>query len=323
VEYREADTRQRAGARASGDDTTARFLHELRQLRIGAGLGHAELAARAHFPYDSIVAAEAGPGLPDLPVFSAYVRACGGTAEEWEERWRSLTSSPSLPLSTSRSGGRSDAATAGARIGSTSQAGDSPDPSIIIAALSRVAEEMASSSADEVPADAVAASSGIQPAGDILSPDTSFPSAPRAVDSVTDPLTSASSFTSDAPLASDAAAFQPTSEPVTSGKPAGWDPIRVSTAWPAIRDPSPLTAESAGSAGSFGGTGAGAPWGAASRTEAQPDAASPTRVSAAVSGSGPAAGRHGGPGRSASRTRVVVLAVVLLCVLAVLLAVFA
>ena len=117
MELRKADVRQVAGYGASGDDT-ARFLRELRQLRDGAGLGQAELAARAHFPYDSIRAAEVGPALPDLPVLSAYVRGCGGTTEEWEERWRSLTRSPSLPVPASRHAGRSDAATAGARIGS-------------------------------------------------------------------------------------------------------------------------------------------------------------------------------------------------------------
>ncbi len=152
MEHRNADVRQMAGFAASSDDA-ARFLRELRQLRDGAGLGHAELAARAHFPYDSIRAAEVGPSLPDLPVLSAYVRGCGGTTEEWEERWRSLTRTPSLPVAASRNAGRSDAATAGARIGS--QVGDNPDPSIIIAALNRVAEEMASPStaSDMVPDD--------------------------------------------------------------------------------------------------------------------------------------------------------------------------
>jgi Helix-turn-helix domain len=128
--------------RASGDDS-ARFLQELRQLRDGAGLGRAELAARAHYPYDRIRAAEVGPSLPDLPVLSAYVRGCGGTSEVWEERWRSLTSAPTLPLLAARPAGCSTAASAGARIGSISPAADTPDPSIIMAALDRVAEEMA------------------------------------------------------------------------------------------------------------------------------------------------------------------------------------
>ncbi len=330
MEYREADTRQVSGGRASGDDTTARFLQELRELRHGAGLGHAELAARAHFPYDSIRAAELGPALPDLPVLSAFVRGCGGTTEEWEERWRSLTSSPSLPVSASRNAGRSDAATAGARIGSASQVGDSPDPSIIIAALSRVAEEMASPNTDGADtdgtrADALPASSGVLPSDDILSTDTSLPSAPRAVDPVSDSLGSASG------------AFRPASEAVTGNKPAGWDPIRVSTAWPAIRDMP--TEAPAGSIGFSGKTGAGAPWGTAPRGEGSLDAASPAtgaggpttagtpsrpaRVPAAASRPGPAVSRDGGSIRPASWTRIVVVAAVLLCVLAVLLAVFA
>ncbi|MFJ9904097.1 hypothetical protein ACIRVK_14545 [Streptomyces sp. NPDC101152] len=32
--------------------------------------------------------AAAGERLPTLPVVLAYVRACGGDPEEWEERWR-------------------------------------------------------------------------------------------------------------------------------------------------------------------------------------------------------------------------------------------
>src|ERR1700733_7027323 len=117
MEHRQVEDRPATSHRGSGDDT-ARFLRELRQLRDGAGLGHAELAARAHYPYDRIKAAEVGPTLPDLPVLSAYVRGCGGTIEEWEERWRSLTSAPTLPLVDARPSGGSTAASAGARIGS-------------------------------------------------------------------------------------------------------------------------------------------------------------------------------------------------------------
>jgi hypothetical protein len=141
VEHRQVEDRP-ASYRGSGDDP-ARFLRELRQLRDGAGLGPAELAARAHYPYDRIKAAEVGPTLPDLPVLSAYVRGCGGTTEEWEERWRSLTSAPTLPLVDARPAGNSTAASAGARIGSISPIAETPDPSIIMAALDRVAEQMA------------------------------------------------------------------------------------------------------------------------------------------------------------------------------------
>jgi hypothetical protein len=142
VEHHQVEDRPAGSYRGSGDDP-ARFLRELRQLRDGAGLEPAELAARAHYPYDRIKAAEVGPTLPDLPVLSAYVRGCGGTIEEWEERWRSLTSAPTLPLVDARPSGGSTAASAGARIGSISPVADTPDPSIIMAALDRVAEQMA------------------------------------------------------------------------------------------------------------------------------------------------------------------------------------
>jgi Helix-turn-helix domain len=150
VEHRQVEDRPATSRRGSGDDP-AQFLRELRQLRDGAGLGQAELAARAHYPYDRIKAAEVGPTLPDLPVLSAYVRGCGGTTEEWEERWRSLTSAPTLPLLDARPAGCSTAASAGARVGSISPVADTPDPSVILAALDRVAEEMAETTPAPIP----------------------------------------------------------------------------------------------------------------------------------------------------------------------------
>jgi hypothetical protein len=143
VEYREAELREVVPSGVPDDDP-ARFLRELRQLRYAAGLEHVQLAARAHYPCDAILAAEAGPALPDLPVLSAYVRGCGGTVTEWEERWRTLTRSPALTLLPTRDAGGSDAAAAGARIGSVSLAADGHDPTIIMAALGRVANGIAS-----------------------------------------------------------------------------------------------------------------------------------------------------------------------------------
>ena len=143
MEYLEAGLREVAPSSVPDDDP-ARFLRELRQLRNGAGLEHVQLAARAHYPCDAILAAEAGPALPDLPVLSAYVRGCGGTVTEWEERWRTLTRSPALTLLPTRDAGGSDAAAAGARIGSVSLAADAHDPAIIMAALGRVASGIAS-----------------------------------------------------------------------------------------------------------------------------------------------------------------------------------
>jgi DNA-binding XRE family transcriptional regulator len=323
VEHRKADVRHVAGHGASADDA-ARFLRELRQLRNGAGLGQAELAARAHFSYDSIRAAEVGPALPDLPVLSAYVRGCGGTTEEWEERWRSLTRSPSLPISAARDAGSSDAATAGARIGSVSPVGDSPDPSIIIAALNRVAEEMASPNASAAPS----------------------PSAVTAVDDF--PLAEASLPSGSGAAPADSTAFpaesevyQSVPESVTGSKPPGWDPIRVSTAWPTLRDTPPAVTEPLSdakpvSAEPAGATGMGVPWGTPPWAEDGLDAASPAAGTARPSSAAgaqaantrvlPAAPANDGGGSAAhspSLPRIAVLAAVLLCVLAVLLAVFA
>jgi Helix-turn-helix domain len=332
VDYRQADVRQVTNFGASGDDA-ARFLRELRQLRDGAGLGQAELAARAHYPYDSIRAAEVGPALPELPVLAAYVKGCGGTTEEWEERWRSLTRSPSLPLQTTRSAGNSPAATAGARIGSAAQDAEVPDPSVIIAALNRVADDMASS-------------------GDTLPEPDAAPSW-TALDAET-PLSPA--------RAGEA-------EPRGDERSAGWDPIRVSTAWPVL-PPSADGTEPAGEAGAVtdapweSAPWESAPWAvdpAASRAEefaggeaglgtgrrataaepggGTPHPASPVAANSPVTAAGPAgaaraaasvwvpaqtAGRNDSAGQAggSSRTRVLVLSAVLLCVIAVVLAVF-
>jgi hypothetical protein len=79
------------GASAAGADAEkAAFLRDLRALRDQAGLGPRELAARAHFPEDTLTTAEAGPALPTLPVLQAYVRACGAGEADWEDRWRRL-----------------------------------------------------------------------------------------------------------------------------------------------------------------------------------------------------------------------------------------
>jgi hypothetical protein len=120
-------------------DDPGRFLRELRALRSHAGLGHAELAARAHYPCEAIKAAEAGPSLPDLPVLSAYVRGCGGTVAEWEERWRAVTGRPASPLLAARGSGWSEAADAGSRIAAVPFAADEPDSDRVMAALNRAA----------------------------------------------------------------------------------------------------------------------------------------------------------------------------------------
>jgi len=318
VEQQKADLVDATSIVTSPDDT-ARFLRELRQLRDEAGLGHAELAARAHYPYDIIVAAEAGPGLPDLPVLSAYVRGCDGTTEEWEERWRALTKSPADPLLPTRDAGNSPAADAGARVGTSAPITDA-DPSIIIAALSRVAEEMAGSKAATLPITATA------PTAD----------APAASESVF-----------GGRRASAGAGLR------ASAKPAGWDPIRVSTAWPALRDTTasdvasvPQSAPATGPWAAPPGAAAGqrAPWdvgtqqdetaapasnGGAARGSATGGSVPGGSVAgSSVSGSSGATGaaataRASDSAARASRAKTLVVAAVLLCVLVVLLAIFA
>jgi hypothetical protein len=198
-----------------------------------------------------------------------------------------------------------------------SQAEDNPDPSVIIAALNRVAEEMAGPGAE-----AAAPTAGIQPAGALDTTADSFTPVPEVF----------------SPPVSDV--FSPTSQSVTSDKPTGWDPIRVSTAWPAIRDMLPMAPGSAsttpGATSSSGGTGAGVPWESApwdadaleaavagTGGPAARGAAGAARARGAAPGHAQAARGNAGPGRPASWTRVMVIAAILLCVLAVLLAVFA
>jgi Helix-turn-helix domain len=344
VEHRKADTLSVAGCGASVDDA-ALFLRELRQLRSGAGLGHAELAARAHYPYDSIRAAEVGPSLPDLPVLCAYVRGCGGTAEEWEERWRSLTRTPSLPVPAARHAGQSAAASAGARISAAAApATDAPDPSVIMAALDRVAEGMAGAGTGPAPAETVVQRT--EPAAETPAPEPQPTPAPQPSPASAAPAAETTTGWPPSPASAPPTAEttgwpgtvhddKPAEWPGTDDKPAGWDPIRVSSAWPALRNTPPAAAPSPGSADFGTAVGAGTPWGSASGEE--DFAGSVTRAGAGRPG--PAAGTGGpasgaaaakaapapavaGQGWPSSPTRVAVLAGVVVCVLAVLLAVF-
>ncbi|MEU5639654.1 nSTAND1 domain-containing NTPase [Streptomyces milbemycinicus] len=66
-----------------------RLAFELRKLRAEAGgPTYRAIAARTDHGASTLSQAAAGERLPTLPVVLAYVRACGGDPEEWEERWR-------------------------------------------------------------------------------------------------------------------------------------------------------------------------------------------------------------------------------------------
>jgi Helix-turn-helix domain len=309
------------------------FLRELRQLRDGAGLEQSELAARAHYPYDRIKAAEVGPTLPDLPVLSAYVRGCGGTTEEWEERWRSLTSAPTLPLLGTRPAGCSTAASAGARIGSISPVADTPDPSIILAALDRVAEEMAVSTPAPLPSHAGVSTIEQRPA---ISP---------------------AAAAATAATAKSASSKAGTGTAAGTGKVAAWETTTMRTAWSSAAAPTarevgqptavggptgaagPTTAAGAGTstaagaeapAGSTGYTAAtsgkaavatGGSSGTGGSAAVKPVASAPGASTRATAVSGPSTiGRRS---RGLSRTTVAALIAIAVCVLVALLATFA
>ncbi|WP_170067892.1 helix-turn-helix domain-containing protein [Lentzea guizhouensis] len=74
-----------------GDSPLLSFAAELRQLRTDAGKpSYRELARIAHFSASTLSDAAGGRKLPGLDVTLAYVRACGGNGERWEQRWHDL-----------------------------------------------------------------------------------------------------------------------------------------------------------------------------------------------------------------------------------------
>ncbi len=67
----------------------ARFAAELRKLRAEAGSPtYRVMAQRTGQGASTLSQAAGGERLPTLPVVLAYVRACSGDVQEWEERWR-------------------------------------------------------------------------------------------------------------------------------------------------------------------------------------------------------------------------------------------
>src|ERR1700759_3498029 len=128
-----------APAAGAGAEKAA-FLRDLRALRDQAGLGPRDLAARAHFPEDTLTTAEAGPDLPSLPVLQAYVRGCGAVEAEWGAPWRRLNAADgtdgSVALPTrAPSSSRQSARVMPFPVGGQSE----PDPDVIGYGLARVA----------------------------------------------------------------------------------------------------------------------------------------------------------------------------------------
>jgi hypothetical protein len=329
VEHRQVEDRPAASCRAPGDDP-ARFLRELRQLRDGAGLGQAELASRAHYPYDRIKAAEVGPTLPDLPVLSAYVRGCGGTTEEWEERWRSLTSAPTLPLLDARPAGCSTAASAGARIGSTSPAADTPDPSVILAALDRVAEEMAVAAPAPLASRSVVSTIEQRPAIPVPAPAAAAKSASgkagTALVSAWETTTMRTAWTSaTGPLPREAgepaAAGGTTATAGAGAAAAAAEGVRTAAGRPGTAGYSAATLGKPESGGSAEGMGSGGASGSGHSAATKPASAAGAASTMATAASGPTTvGRRS---RGLSRTTVAALIAIAVCMLVALLATFA
>src|SRR6201996_2069675 len=140
---------------SGGSAETAAFLRDMRAPRDQAGLGPRDLAARAHFPEDTLVTAEAGPGLPSLPVVQAYVRGCGAPELEWEDRWRQLNSSDTGDSGSALPTRAPSASRAAARVPPFPVAGsdpDSPDQNVIGFGLERVARGLVPLSSDSAEA---------------------------------------------------------------------------------------------------------------------------------------------------------------------------
>jgi len=74
-------------------DNVAGFARDLRVLRSNAGLDYPDMAEKSHYTMRTLASAAGGLRLPTLPVLIAYVKACGGDATEWEERWGKLVRS--------------------------------------------------------------------------------------------------------------------------------------------------------------------------------------------------------------------------------------
>jgi len=77
------------------DTELGSFAADLRRLRDKAGKpSYRELGSRAHYSAATLSDAAGGRKLPSLAVVLAYVKACGGDPDEWEQRWRAIAAPP-------------------------------------------------------------------------------------------------------------------------------------------------------------------------------------------------------------------------------------
>ncbi|GAA0602741.1 hypothetical protein GCM10010174_18690 [Kutzneria viridogrisea] len=87
----------------AGDGALSRFAVELRKLREQAGSPtYRELSRAAHYSATVLSEAAGGRKLPTLAVTLAYVRACEGDPDQWQDRWQQVAAelsgaAPPLP----------------------------------------------------------------------------------------------------------------------------------------------------------------------------------------------------------------------------------
>ncbi|MDX3661617.1 hypothetical protein PV646_30305 [Streptomyces sp. ID05-26A] len=82
----------------AGDSAVLTFARELRSLRERAGSPtYRLLSSVTHYSEAALSQAAAGRKLPTLQVTLAYVRACGGSEEEWERRWHATAADEAPP----------------------------------------------------------------------------------------------------------------------------------------------------------------------------------------------------------------------------------
>ncbi|MEO3863826.1 helix-turn-helix domain-containing protein [Acrocarpospora sp. B8E8] len=67
------------------------FAYDLRRLRRSAGSpSYRQMARTAHYSASALSTAASGASLPSWNVTRAFVQACGGDVEQWDQRWRQL-----------------------------------------------------------------------------------------------------------------------------------------------------------------------------------------------------------------------------------------
>ena len=231
---------------AGADAERAAFLRDLRALRDQAGLQTRDLAARAHYPEDTLKAAEDGPALPSLPVLEAYARGCGARPSDWEDRWRRLTLSEEAELGSALPSRAPTANRLPTRGGSAGPVGlSAAEQAALAPGLARVAAGLGPTT---VAADAGSwfARPDMAASGSAAGPSASAPSAPYAPSGPSAPYApSGPSVPSDPSAPSGAGQAVPEGGAAWRRPDPGsaWPTADNGTAWPIAERGSPVTGQ--------------------------------------------------------------------------------